>query len=182
MTTLRTPRLELIAATLEHVEAELRGQSELAKLLGARVPPDWPPGEWDRPAQEFFRELLARHGPRMEGWLSWYAVTLTPAGERDTLVANGGFSGPPMDGVAEIGYSVVPAARRVGYATEIVKALVAHAFEDPGVREILAHTSDENVASTRVLLRCGFNRVGAGPEPGSIKYRRAAAPRLAAAE
>ena len=73
-------------------------------------------------------------------------------------------------------YSVVPSARRRGFATEVVRALLAHAFAQPDVDEVVAHTSDENVASTRVLLRCGFSRVGAGPDPGSVAYRATRAP------
>jgi ribosomal-protein-alanine N-acetyltransferase len=63
-----------------------------------------------------------------------------PDGNRDSLVAGAGFLGPPVDGVVEIGYSVVPATRGRGYATEIVQALVSYAFEHETVTEIIAHT------------------------------------------
>ncbi len=169
--TIRTPRLDLIAATLDHVEAELKSRAALRDLLGADVPDGWPPGEYDRGAQEFFRARLASGGASLVGWLTWYAVTRTSEGRRGALVAGAGFLGPPAGGSVEIGYSVVPAARGRGYATEIVGALLAYAFGQPGVREVVAHTSDDNVASTRVLLRCGFSRVGPGPERGSVKYR-----------
>ena len=167
----RTPRLDLIAATLEHIDAELRGHVALQSVLGASVPRDWPPGEYDRGAQEFFRARLASDGPSQVGWLTWYAVTRNAAGIRESLVAGAGFLGPPADGAVEIGYSVVAGARGRGYAGEIVNALVEYAFEHPAVNEVVAHTSDENVASTRVLLGCGFSRVGPGREPGSVEYR-----------
>lgn len=166
----RTRRLDLIPATLEHIDAELRSHSALQELLHATVPDDWPPGEYDRNAQEFFQAQLASGGPSLVGWLTWYAVTRHASGSRDTLVAGAGFLGPPVEGLVEIGYSVTRAARGRGYASEIVTALTAHAFEHGAVNEIIAHTSDENVASTRVLLRCGFRRVGAGPD-GSVEYR-----------
>jgi len=86
-------------------------------------------------------------------------------------VAGAGFLGPPANGAVEIGYSVIPAARGRGYAAEIVKALVEYAFEHPDVNEVMAHTSDDNVASTQVLMRCGFRRVGPGSETGSVEYR-----------
>lgn len=72
----------------------------------------------------------------------------------------------------EVGYSVVPEARGRGVATEVVGALVAFAFSHPAVDRVVAHTSDENVASTKVLQRNGFDRVGAGVEPGSVAYLR----------
>ena len=168
---IQTPRLDLIAATLEHVEAELQSHAALRLVLGAAVPRGWPPGEYDRNAREFFRTQLASGGPSQVGWLTWYAVTRNATGARKSLVAGAGFLGPPANGVVEIGYSVVPKARGRGYASEIIRALLAYAFEHPAVNEVIAHTSDENVASTHVLLRCGFSRVGPGPEPGSVEYR-----------
>jgi ribosomal-protein-alanine N-acetyltransferase len=173
---IRTPRLDLIAATLTHIDAELRSRAALEHLLQARVPSDWPPGEYDRSAQESFRTQLASGDPSLVGWLAWYAVTRSVAGQRDTLIAGAGFLGRPAQGAVELGYSVVPAARGQGYATEVVQALLAHAFTTPDVRAVIAHTSDENVASVRVLVRCGFRRVGPGPELDSVEYRRERTP------
>jgi hypothetical protein len=97
----RTPRLDLIAATLDHLDAELEGHAALQDLIGAAVPEDWPPGEYDRNAQEFFRARLASGGPSLVGWLTWYAVTRDPAGGRGALVAGAGFLGPPAGGSVE---------------------------------------------------------------------------------
>jgi RimJ/RimL family protein N-acetyltransferase len=71
----------------------------------------------------------------------------------------------------EIGFSVIPEARGRGYATEIAQALVANAFDQPGVQVVNARTADSNVPSARVLLRCGFHRVGPGAEPGTVEYQ-----------
>jgi ribosomal-protein-alanine N-acetyltransferase len=167
----QTPRLDLVAATLAHIDAELKNRSVLGRLLGASVPEDWPPGEYDRDAQQVIRAQLLSGGPSHVGWLVWYAITRNQDGQREALIAGAGFLGPPSNAAVEIGYSVVQAARGHGYATEIVRALVAHAFEHAAVHEVVAHTSDENVASTQVLLHCGFSRVGHGSEPGSVEYR-----------
>jgi len=178
---LRTNRLDLVAATLAHLEAELASPSRLDLLLGVPIPPGWPPGEYDRHALEFFHTQLTAGGPEHVGWYTWYAMTRNGEGQREELVAGAGYMGPPSEGTAEIGYSVIPSARRQGYAAEIVAALVEHAFTVPSVQQVIAHTSDANVASTRVLLRCGFERVGLGAEPESVQYRTLArvAPRLA---
>ena len=69
--TLRTPRLDLVAATLAHVDAELASPTALADLLGAAVPADWPPGEYDRGAQVFLRGRLVAEGPSGVGWFTW---------------------------------------------------------------------------------------------------------------
>jgi GNAT superfamily N-acetyltransferase len=151
---LRTKRLDLVAATLAHLEAELASPSTLGPLLGVSIPPGWPPG-----------------GPDHVGWYTWYGITRNSQGQRDALVAGAGYMGPPSSGIAEIGYSVIPSARRQGYATELVMALVRHAFTVPSIQQVIAHTSDANEASTQVLLRCGFERVEPGSEPESVQYR-----------
>ncbi len=167
---LRTKRLDLVAATLDHLEAELDSPSTLGLLLGVEIPRGWPPGEYDRHALEFFHAQLKAGGPDHVGWYTWYALTRNSQGQRESLVAGAGYFGPPTGGTAEIGYSVVSFAQRNGYATEIVAALVDNAFAIPSISQVIAHTSDDNAASTQVLLRCGFKRTGPGSEPQSVRY------------
>jgi RimJ/RimL family protein N-acetyltransferase len=169
---LRTKRLDLVAATLAHLEAELASAATLGVLLGIDIPSEWPPGEYDRDALEFFHRQLTAGGADHVGWYTWYAITRDSQGRRESLVAGAGYLGPPSGDTAEVGYSVIPSARGKGYATEIVAALVDNAFRVPTVQQVIAHTSDANIASTQVLLRCGFERVGAGAEPQTVQYRR----------
>ena len=51
---LQTNRLDLTAATFDHIRAETESSERLAQLLETRVEPGWPPGEYDRDAQDFF--------------------------------------------------------------------------------------------------------------------------------
>jgi [ribosomal protein S5]-alanine N-acetyltransferase len=167
---LGTPRLELVAATVAHLDAELESAVELGRLLGAEVPDGWPPGEYDRPAIEFFRARLAE-APEALGWYTWYAVLLRPHAEHPKLVGAGGFFGPPgPDGIVELGYSIVPAFRSRGLATELVNALVTRSFSYPEVARLIAHTREDNAASVRVLERVGFLLLGPGLEPGTVQY------------
>jgi RimJ/RimL family protein N-acetyltransferase len=168
----RTQRLELVAATLEHVLAEFSGRGALAALLKVQVPSSWPPGEYDRDALEFFKSKLESASPEEHGWYNWYVISLGTSGFGQSLVAGAGYFGPPSRGTVEIGYSVVPEARGQGYATEIVEALVAHAFKSQRVRSIIAHAQDTNEASSSVLRRCGFRAVGPGLAAGSTRYER----------
>jgi RimJ/RimL family protein N-acetyltransferase len=169
MTKLETQRLTLVPMTLEHVRTELNEPSRLGAMLGARVPNGWPPGEYDRDAMEFFRSRLEAEASRFDGWLAWYVMTrdATP-----TLVAGAGYLGPPEDGTVEIGYSVVADARGAGYATEIVEALVRHAFESGAVHHIVAETMTTNEASRRVLERNGFQPAGARRDAGSVRFQK----------
>ena len=87
------------------------------------------------------------------------------------VVGRCGFKGPPgADGVVEIAYGVAPEHQGKGYATEAAAALVSYAFSNGQVRVVRAHTLPEPNASTRVLTKCGFQRVGEviDPEDGLV--------------
>jgi len=166
-----TERLDLVAATLAHVEAELAAPERLADLLAAQVPPSWPPGEYDRNAMEFFRGRLREGGPAVDGWYGWYAIRRAAPGTPAALVGAGGFLGPPSDeGVVELGYSVAPEHRGRGYATEMARALVRRALETAGVRRLVAHTTRRNPASVAVLERCGFRAAAEDAETGNVRF------------
>ena len=172
---IQTQRLSLIPAALPLLLAERESAAALGAALGAEVTAEWPPGEYDRGALDFFISALAQQVPEMAMWYLWYAVCPTP---QPTLVAAAGFYGPPQAGRVEIGYSVIPAAHNQGFGSEIVSALVAFAFAH-GVQEVIAQTTEANVASTRVLERCGFVRTDAGASTGAgqgdaLCYRRVA--------
>lgn len=169
---LHTARLDLIPTTLEHLRVELETPSELGALLDAIVLPSWPPGLYDRDAMLHFRERLVEGGEAVALWYGWYALARTSR----ELVASAGFMGPPKRGLVEIGYSVVPERRRLGYATELVEALAAHALQMPGVDRVIGHVKESNVTSQRVLERCGFVGVGTGSEPGHDRFERRSHP------
>ncbi|MBF5041479.1 MULTISPECIES: GNAT family N-acetyltransferase [Myxococcaceae] len=165
---LLTERLELIPATRELTHVELSGPAALGAALGVEVSRAWPPGELDAGAQAFFADMLARH-PEQSGWWSWYWVRR----EGRVLVGAGGFKGPPSPGgEVEVGYSVLEAHQRQGYAQEAVEALIAWAFAHPEVNHVAAETTPGNVASLRVMERCGLRYLRPGDEPGTLRHLR----------
>jgi [ribosomal protein S5]-alanine N-acetyltransferase len=170
MLTIRTERLDIIAATAAHLDIELKSLSDLAILLDARVPEGWPPGEYDRQAMEYFRTRLLED-KAAAGWLSWYAVLRASDESAATLVGVGGYFGPPeADGVVEIGYSIMPSFEGRGFATELVRALVSRAFASERVTCVIARTHQDNRASIRVLEKCGFSMVSPDMVNGIITY------------
>ncbi|GAB4001828.1 GNAT family N-acetyltransferase [Spirosoma daeguense] len=158
-------RLIFIAGSPSLLKIELSDVSQLAQLLNVAVPADWPPGEYDRDAMQFFLEQLAKQ-PELIGWYNWYVITYPTPNKPATLVASVGYFGPPnTEGTLEIGYSVSNEWRRQGIATEIVSILVEHAWQQPGVQRIIAHTLPENEASIGVLTKNGFYEIESdGPE------------------
>jgi RimJ/RimL family protein N-acetyltransferase len=95
-------------------------------------------------------------------WLAGSRADLTI---RDA--ASGAFAGliglyytEPETGQAMIGYSVLPAWRRHGYATRAAGLLADWAFHAAGIGRLIAGTAPDNAGSQRVLERVGFVREG----------------------
>lgn len=87
------------------------------------------------------------------------------------VIGTAAFKGPPDEnGVVEIAYGIVPAFENQGYATIAAGRLVAFARVDSRVRTVLAHTLPQPNASTRVLEKNGFEKVGevTDPEDGLV--------------
>jgi ribosomal-protein-alanine N-acetyltransferase len=163
----------LAAATFEHVCAEIEDPRRLGGLLNAQVGPDWPPGEYDRGAQEFFRNRLREGGSSVVGWYGWYALRRGRPDEQPILIGAGGFIGPPNKaGEVEMGFSIVTQWRGYGYATEMVKALIARALADSRVHKIVAHTIMDNFASCRVLEKAGFRRASVAKPSGDVLFEQ----------
>jgi RimJ/RimL family protein N-acetyltransferase len=91
--------------------------------------------------------------PQRPGPWGHYQVLERPGG---TVVGGIGFRGPPKDGVAEIGYGIVPSRQGRGYATEAVNTVLLLAWEQPETNTVIAHTEIANLASQRVLGKAGF--------------------------
>src|SRR5258705_3378958 len=112
--TVRTTRLELIAATVETVSVELHNVEQFATALGVPVPSSWPPPLNDEGSQRWYLEMLQRH-PSAVGWALWDLIRREPTRE---VVGVAGFKGRPADGSCAIGDSMLPYFQCSGYATE----------------------------------------------------------------
>lgn len=172
---LQTTHLDLVAASLLHVDAELAGPKQLARLLGVSVPKEWPPTGLGREFVGAIRKRLAHDGPAGTGWYGWYAICRHTALQPSVLVGIGGFFGRPDGaGTVELGFTVLPGYRGRGHATEMVRTLVGHALSQPGVERIVADSLVTDRATQAVLLRSGF-RVVPSPEDGLVRCERNAA-------
>jgi RimJ/RimL family protein N-acetyltransferase len=145
-TTIETSSLKLVLESPEEVRARIEAMSpsEKAQLSG-----DW--------------LALVESATSADPWIHGFAlVQRTDA----TVVGSCGFKGPPTpDGVVEIAYGLAPEYQGKGYATEAAQALVSYAFSNSQVRVVRAHTLPETNASTRVLAKCGFRRIGEVVDP-----------------
>ena len=91
------------------------------------------------------------------GWdgRTWIAEPADGGGPVARLVAS-----PAGEGVAEIGYIVLPGHARQGIARECLAALLTHLFREDGHGRVFADVDPRNVASNRLLRSLGFSREG----------------------
>ena len=122
-----------------------------------------------RQRAELSSEWLARlDAGTADLWTLGFAIVHRATG---VVMGTCGFKGPPgTNGIVEIAYGVAPDHQGKGYATEAAEALVAYAFGMDQVRVVRAHTLPEANASTRVLVKSGFQPVGEviDPEDGLV--------------
>jgi ribosomal-protein-alanine N-acetyltransferase len=105
------------------------------------------------------------------GGFCHYQVLLRPD---DVVIGDIGFHTPPDElGEVSVGFGIVPAARRRGYAVEALRALLDWGLRQPEVRSIHADTDLVNLASQRVLLGAGMRVVA---DEGDRKVYEISAP------
>ncbi len=87
----------------------------------------------------------------------WHTLWLIIKKEDRVIVGTIDFKGEPnAKGEAEIGYGLGKLHEHNGYMTEAVQAFCKWGREKMGIKYIIAETELDNIASQRVLQRCGF--------------------------
>lgn len=61
------------------------------------------------------------------------------------------------DGVIELGYVIHPKQKNMGYATEMLEAVIDELFHK-GFRQIVAGAFKDNTASIQVMRKCGMEK------------------------
>ncbi|MCC6125476.1 MAG: GNAT family N-acetyltransferase [Pirellulales bacterium] len=191
---LRTPRLELVAAMVEMLQADLAGREKLSEALGVEVPAAWPPINWEREPIEYLIDWMQRR-PDAPGWFAWYCILrgtgFQPVNTRtslnklsfdnnlrqvgnlshNTLIGGLGFLGPPSAaGESVVGYSLLADFHRQGYCPEALSALLDWAFSHAELKSLLIRTLTGHRPSIRVAEKLGFEFAGPGPEPNTVEY------------
>ena len=171
-----TPRLTILAASRALLTAELHKPQYFPILLGAALPTDWPPGDYDEAAMQYQLDELTAGGRTAAGWYGWYALRKADDTAPRTLVGAGGFLGPPDEvGTVEIDFAVATDWRGQGLGIELVAGLVQQAAATGMVRRLLAHAAAENLAAHQVLMHNDF--LPAGPiAEGRLRFERAVEP------
>lgn len=153
MTVINTDRITLIPATIEFAELLIAQHYERAgNLLNVSVPHGWPN---DIEA----REGLAHHLRAMkdDARERLWRIRLIVLRESREVIGSINLKGQPVEnGDVEIGWGVSPEYRKQGIATEAAREVIAWAFNQEGVRRVIATIPEENIASRRVAERLGM--------------------------
>jgi RimJ/RimL family protein N-acetyltransferase len=150
-THLETKNLRLVPQTREDVRAYVE---QMQPHERAALSPAW-------------RAMLDGSSPA-NPWIHGFTLIHRASA---SVIGKCGFKGPPdVNGMVEIAYFVNPEDEGKGYATEAAGALVSYAFNHRQVRVVRAHTLPQSNASTRVLTKSSFRRVGEiiDPEDGLV--------------
>lgn len=159
---LETARLSLRPCNPAHLLTLLEQPQRFEQAVGVAAAPG-------------LREMFTSSGVSPD-WLAVLRVSRGPDPWRHgfflvdrgvrAVIGTAGFKGPPdSTGTVEIAYGIAASFEGQGYATEAASALMAFAFDTPGVELVRAHTLPEVNASTHVLVKCGFRHVGAVVDP-----------------
>ena len=159
---LKTKNLDLVPHSPLHMLALIYGTEQYKQAFGI-------------PAAEGLRDFFFSPDMSADYVVSLRAATTTDVWTHGFAIVHAvdrfvigaaSFKGTPdADNRVEIAYGVVPNYCGQGYATEAAQALTDFAFADERVQIVLAHTSPESNASTKVLAKCGYKFVGEVVDP-----------------
>lgn len=146
---METLNLVIWPCSIKHLKKLIEGNTEFKKAFGINVSEGYI--EWPEVLPKFIERLQKGDAP--EEWFSHLIIHK----EDNKLIGFCGYKGKPDEsGAVEIGYSISPAYRRKGYATEAAKALIENALQYNSVKMVCAHTLAERSASTLVLEKIGM--------------------------
>ncbi|GAB6262537.1 GNAT family N-acetyltransferase [Photobacterium sp. R1] len=125
---------------------------------------------FDAPAED---ELKTKFESRLNGWTpesdGWLTLVIT---EKQTHQKVGMTGFILKDGIAEVGYLFMPEYYGKGYGTESLRAVINWAEDECGLDAFQAVVTEGNIASERVLEKCGFTLQEKIPEAYEIGGKR----------
>ena len=150
---IETENFILIACNQIILESAIEGNIELSEQIKALVPNDWT--KFGERALAFSLEKI-KSSETEKDWWSYLPILKS----ENRLIGLCGYKGSPDEnGMVEIGYEIKNDYHNKGFATEIANALIEDAFKNEKITYILAHTLGQDNASTKVLKKCGFEKV-----------------------
>jgi sugar fermentation stimulation protein A len=149
---LTSRRLTLIPLDEENLRLAIDHPAQMEANLGLRPQGAEPEPELREALQQMLAGVLRDRHNQL-----WYTHWQIVERRRRRLVGGLCFKGPPNTaGVVEVGYGLSPEYEGRGYMTEALQTIVGWAFQQAGVKAIVAETERANKPSHRLLQRLGF--------------------------
>jgi [ribosomal protein S5]-alanine N-acetyltransferase len=155
---IESERLEMPLLSLEELDLVANGETApVAAKLDAAVSEEWlEEVHW----LAAFRARQLRERPQDEPWLLRPIIRREAGLPREAIGYLNFHAGPDQHGMVEIGYTLLPAARGLGYAIEAVRAAFEWATRVHGVRRFRASVAPDNERSLNLIVKLGFVRRG----------------------
>ncbi len=120
--------------------------------------PDWLDHIGDRGVRtpEDAREFI-KHGPMTSYRMHGHGLWLTELKNDHTPIGLCGLLKREHLDTPDLGYALLPAYRKQGYALEACRAALGYATDTLGLSRVLAIVSPDNRRSVRLLQRLGFS-------------------------
>jgi RimJ/RimL family protein N-acetyltransferase len=166
---LKTARLELVTATLQHVLIALEDPTKLARLLGADLADEWPPRHATRADFEQLRDRL-HADPSAVDWGLRLVVRRDIEGRKPILAGVVALSGAPDDGLTEIACGFAGEHAQPDLVAEALHAAMDWAFKDETLERIFAIGGLDGGLHGDMLLELRFTSAGAGDAPGTSRF------------
>jgi [ribosomal protein S5]-alanine N-acetyltransferase len=151
--------IELVPMTPAFLQAVLADErDEAAALLEIELPDDFPTDGERRFLATRLRQM--REDERVQQWCP-HVVVLD-----GLMIGHAGFHGPPgvnamqSPDAVEYGYTIYPAWRGRGYATEAARLLMDMAEEWAGISHFVLSVAPDNEPSLAIVRKFGFVKTG----------------------
>ena len=155
---IESARLELPLLSLKQLDQVAEGRTAaLAAELNAVISPEWMADvRW----LAGFRAQQLRERPQDRAWLLRPIIRREARLPREAIGYLNFHAAPDRHGMVEVGYTLLPSARKNGYAIEAVRAAFDWATRVHGVRRFRASVAPDNERSLNLIGKLGFVRTG----------------------
>lgn len=151
---LSTERLKIIPLTLRQFKLLLDGIDKMEKELKLSASNECLDGHTQEAMKGLYKESV-KNKDRYCWYTNWQIVLKS---ENKAIGSACFMKCPDENGEVEIGYGINSTYQNNGYMTEAAQAICEWAISQHDVSIIIAETEKDNIASHRVLKKCGMEK------------------------
>ncbi|MCL2736889.1 MAG: GNAT family N-acetyltransferase [Propionibacteriaceae bacterium] len=149
---LTTPRLRLRRFSVDDVDAMYANWASDPEVTAFLT---WPAYTDKEPLREYVAQVVASYdSPASYHWIIELAADATPIGSLGVVDTDEAID------MVEVGYCIGRPWWNLGYTSEALGAVIAFLVDQVGANRVEAIHDPENVASGRVMAKCGMRHEG----------------------